>query len=431
MIQKKIAAWGRLTREIHRVEKPQDAGDLQKIVKNNAAPFLAYGMGRSYGDVCLNPEALLIETTGLNHFIHFNAENGVLSVEAGVLLKDIQALMIPRGWMLPVTPGTQLVTVGGAIANDVHGKSHHVAGAFGAHVLGFTILRTNGEILECSPVQNAELFAATIGGLGLTGFILSATLQLEKVASPWLNAENIAFESLDAFFEISQNSTDWAHSVAWIDCLNTQGRGIFMRGNFVEYEGKPPCALPLAMPFEPPFSLINPLSLKAFNLAYYNLQKAKRGVQKTHYVPFFYPLDNVQHWNRLYGPRGFYQYQSVIPFESGKDATAAMLQEIAKAGIGSFLAVLKTFGDKKSPGLLSFPMAGVTLALDFPNNGEKTEKLFANLDAIVQNAHGRLYPAKDARMPRALFEAGFPHLNDFLKWRDSGISSGLAQRLMD
>ncbi len=431
MIKEIVSSWGRLHADVHSVFYPHKIADVPTILNNKSTSFLAFGKGRSYGDVCLNPEGALINTTALDRFIHFDSQTGVLKCEAGVLLKDIQAFFIPQGWMLPVTPGTQFVTVGGAIANDVHGKSHHVCGTFGAHVLAFDLLRSNGETLHCTPTSNSPYFAATIGGLGLTGIITTATLQLQKTPGAWLKTENIAFKSLDEFFELSQSSTEWAHTVAWIDCLNTQGRGIFMRGNFVAHDEVPRKNLTLAMPFTPPFSMVNALSLRAFNMAYYTLMQAKKGECLTHYVPFFYPLDNVRQWNRLYGPKGFYQYQSVVPPASAKEATAAMLQSIAQSGTGSFLAVLKTFGNQPSPGLLSFPFEGTTLALDFPNLNDKTENLFTNLDAIVQNAGGRLYPAKDARMPRTMFHQTYPQLNEFLKWRDKGFSSDLFRRLME
>ncbi len=429
-IHQKITSWGRLNHQEHRVAYPADVAQLNKTILNNPQPFLPYGMGRSYGDVCLNPQALLIHNRHFNHLIHFDSQTGVLTCEAGVLLKEIQEIFIPQNWSLPVTPGTQLVSVGGAIANDVHGKSHHLNGTFGAHVLSLVLMRSNGEQIECSLQKNADLFRATIGGLGLTGFIIQACLQLEKIPGAWLESENIPFETLDDFFELSQNSSSWAHSVAWIDCLNKEGKGIFMRGNFVPEEVGKPRTLSLSVPFSAPFSLINKLSLKVFNQTYYHLQKHKKGRRFVHYVPFFYPLDNVHHWNRLYGPKGFYQYQSVIPPQNAKQATQEMLKAIADSHTGSFLAVLKTFGNAPACGLLSFPQEGTTLALDFPNEGEKTQKLFERLDSIVFQANGRLYPAKDARMPRALFEAGFKELNTFTQFRDEGFSSAFSRRLM-
>lgn len=430
---RQVSSWGRLDAPAHRVIRLTDPEKLPEQLRSGPFPGLAYGMGRSYGDVCLNPDNSLWETAGLDHFVAFDDHSGLLVCEAGVLLRDIQQLTLPRGWMLPVTPGTQLVTVGGAIANDVHGKNHHLHGTFGEHVRRLTLVRTDGTTLECGPDQQADWFAATVGGLGLTGVIVRAELQLRRVAGPWLETEALPFESLEAFFSLADHSVaDWEHTVSWIDCMASgHTRGVFMRGRPSAAEGRRrPRTRMLRMPFVPPVSLVNALSLRPFNQLYYLLNTRRRGRTLTHYEPFFYPLDNLLDWNRMYGPRGFYQYQSVVPQDAGLEATKALLAEIARAGEGSFLAVLKTFGEREPPGMLSFPQAGVTLALDFPNRGERTRSLLARLDAIVLEARGRLYAAKDARMPRTLFEAGYPRLPEFLHYRDPGISSGLSRRLL-
>jgi FAD/FMN-containing dehydrogenase len=398
----------------------------------NSALGIAYGMGRSYGDVCLNPNGVLWNTTGLDRFISFNEDSGRLICEAGVLLRDIQHLTIPRGWILPVTPGTQLITVGGAIANDVHGKNHHVLGSFGDHIRRLTLLRTDGEVIKCGPQLREEWFSATVGGIGLTGFILTAEIQLSRVSGPWLDFETIPYANLSEFFELADESeTNWEHTVSWIDCISGGGRGLFMRANPSNVDQRPePKDRKLTMSFVPPVSLVNSLTLRPLNTAYYNLKKWQAGRSIVHYEPFFYPLDNLHEWNRMYGPKGFYQYQSVVPRTGGQEAIQAMLREIARSGEGSFLAVLKTFGDKEPIGMLSFPRFGVTLALDFPNKGVRTKKLFKRLDAIVCEAGGRIYLAKDALMPRSLFEAGYPKLAEFLPYRDSGISSAMSRRLM-
>jgi FAD/FMN-containing dehydrogenase len=398
----------------------------------NSAPGLAYGMGRSYGDVCLNPDGLLWLTTGLDRFIAFDAQSGRLRCEAGVLLKDIQQLLIPRGWMLPVTPGTQFVTVGGAIANDIHGKNHHAAGSFGDHVQRIVLARTDGTVITCGPDLQPQWFAATVGGMGLTGVITEADIQLRKVAGPWLTVETLPYENLDQFFQLADDSeARWEHTVSWIDCLAASGRGIFMRANSVAVDRPlPKTAHKRSVPFVPPVSLINAYSLRPFNTLYFNLKKRQAGHSIQHYQPFFYPLDNLLQWNRIYGPQGFFQYQSVVPRAQGTDAVAAMLREISRSGEGSFLAVLKTFGERQAPGMMSFPQPGVTLALDFPNKNAQTHRLFERLDAIVREAGGRIYMAKDARMPRDLFESGYPRLPEFLNFRDPGISSALSRRLI-
>lgn len=394
---------------------------------------LAYGMGRSYGDVSLNPNGVLWNTTGLDHFIEFDEGSGRLVCEAGVLLRDIQRLVIPRGWILPVTPGTQLITVGGAIANDVHGKNHHVLGSFGDHVQRIRLVRTDGTTIECGPLLQSDWFAATVGGLGLTGIIVEAEIQLRRVAGPWLVTETVPYTSLDEFFRFADDSeTDWEHTVSWIDCISRgAGRGVFMRANPAGVVDRTePKGRKLTMPVVPPFSLVNRLSLRPFNVAYFNLKKLQAGRAVSHYESFFYPLDNLLEWNRMYGPRGFFQYQSVVPREGGEEAVKAMLGEIARSGEGSFLAVLKTFGNRQPVGMMSFPRPGVTLALDFPNKGTRTLRLFERLDSIVRESGGRIYMAKDARMPRDIFEAGYPRLDEFLKYRDPGITSGLSRRLM-
>ena len=428
-MRKEISSWGRLSASLHDLI-PLNHGD--NLNSDRANKGLAFGNGRSYGDVCLNPDGILWATQGLDRFIAFDIAEGLLTCEAGVLLRDIQRLIVPHGWMLPVTPGTQLITVGGAIANDVHGKNHHVKGSFGDHVQSLHLLRTGGELIICGPTEQVPWFQATVGGMGLTGVISRATLQLRRVGGPWLETESEPFTNLAAFFDLADASeANWEHTVSWIDCLNQNGRGVFMRGNHVNVQNGPlPKSGTLNVPFIPPMSLVNTLSLRPFNWIYYELQARKRVSSLTHYEPFFHPLDNVNNWNRIYGPHGFYQYQSVIPRSNGKEAVLEMLKTISKSGEGSFLAVLKTFGNQESQGMMSFPMPGVTLALDFPNKGAKTKALLRSLDDIVRFSRGRIYAAKDACMPRDLFEQGYPRLNEFLKYRDPGISSAMSRRLM-
>ena len=427
-----VSSWGRLASPEHELRVLSDPSRVAAQLRA-ARPGLAHGLGRSYGDVGLNPGGVLWQATGLDKFIGFDAASGILACEAGVTLRDIQRMALPRGWMLSVTPGTQFVTVGGAIANDVHGKNHHAAGSFGDHVRRLTLVRTDGTTIECGPDLAPLWFAATVGGAGLTGVITRAELQLRPAAGPWLDTDTIPFVRLDEFFRLADASqADWEYTVSWIDCLSRQGRGIFMRAN-------PAPALPgriepapraRRMPFTPPVSLVNALSLRLLNTAYSAANRWRAGPGTAHYGSFFYPLDHLYEWNRMYGPRGFYQYQSVVPRAAGADAVAAMLGEIAGNGDGSFLAVLKTFGERAAPGMLSFAQPGVTLALDFPNRGERTARLFERLDAIVREAGGRIYLAKDARMPRTLFEAGYPRLAEFQAYRDPGISSALSRRLM-
>ncbi len=424
-----LSSWGRLEDSEHQVQLLFDREQVHNQIKST--PGIAYGMGRSYGDVCLNPGGVVWKTTGLNRLISFNEHTGELICEAGVLLQDIQRIFVSRGWVLPVTPGTQLVTVGGAIANDVHGKNHHQKGSFGNHICWIKLIRTDGQAITCSINQQPGWFTATVGGLGLTGIIIEAAIQLVPVKSPWLETETIPYDNLNEFFQLTEESVkDWEYTVSWVDCNSEKGRGLFLRGNFIESNLPLPHKKKKTVPFVPPFSLINKTSLSVFNYLYFNIKKMSSRRQIIDYESFLYPLDNLLEWNRIYGPRGFFQYQTVVPFANGIEAIQVMLKEVAYSGEGSFLTVLKTFGDRPSLGMLSFPRPGITLAIDFPNRGRDSLKLFERLDAIVAEVKGRLYPAKDARMPRTLFEAGYPRLNEFLKYRDPGISSALSRRLL-
>ncbi|MBW7900844.1 MAG: FAD-binding oxidoreductase [Rhodocyclaceae bacterium] len=422
-----FSAWGRLgwppAAEILRL--PSRSAPLPAT----AGTLLPYGNGRSYGDVCLNPGGALLAMRGLDRFIAFDADTGVLVCEAGALLADILDVCVPRGWFLPVTPGTRHVTVGGAIANDVHGKNHHAAGSFGAHLRAFELLRSDGSRRRCAPDENPAWFAATVGGLGLTGVVTWAELQLRRIAGNAVAVRNTRFTGLDAFFALNAEAErQHEYAVAWIDCLAKTPRGVLIAGDHAATDLPAPRG-ERNLPLTPPFSLINETSLRAFNAVYYGKPWPAR--ETVHHRPYFYPLDAVGRWNRLYGPRGFYQYQSAVPPAAAAAATAEMLAAIAESGQGSFLAVLKNFGERPSPGLLSFPMAGTTLALDFPNRGAATLSLFERLDAIVLAAGGRLYPAKDARMPAATFRAGYPRLAEFSSFVDPKLSSGFWRRVME
>ncbi|MEY2700689.1 MAG: hypothetical protein RIQ52_1444 [Pseudomonadota bacterium] len=433
----RLSAWGRLDAPSHRLVA-FDARDQGRaaLALGSGEYGLAFGMGRSYGDVCLNPDGVLWQMRGMDRCLAFDPLTGDLHCESGILLRDIQRIFVPMGWMLPVTPGTQLVTLGGAIANDVHGKNHHKAGTFGHHVRHLRLLRTDGEVIECGPELQRSWFEATVGGLGLTGVMTDAVVRLQKIPGPWLDTEVEVYPDLDAFFALSQQAeTDWTHTVSWVDCMSRQGvRGVFMRGRFSPHSEQTVLGdtgkKGMTVPFTPPFALFNRLTLRPMNAAYYHLHKHRTGSARSHYIPYFYPLDNLQEWNRIYGPRGFYQYQCVIPGVHGRDVVNALMTAIRQAGEGSFLAVLKTFGALPSLGMLSFPREGVTLALDFPNRGKVTQQLFARLDAIVLEAGGRLYPAKDARMSSAMFEAGYDRIQQFHTFRDPGIRSGFSCRVM-
>jgi FAD/FMN-containing dehydrogenase len=412
--------------------------DRAKALPRFSGTALPYGNGRSYGDSCLNPDGNLLHARGLDRFIEFNPATGVLRCEAGATLAEIIDLVLPQGWFLPVTPGTRYVTVGGAIANDVHGKNHHRTGSFGHHVRAFELLRSDDSRRICTPIEAEDWFSASIGGLGLTGLITWAELQLRRVPGPILETENIRFGSLDEFFALSTLSADsHEYGVAWIDCLArgpARGRGHFTRADhapaLAEERPKAP-GRGLAMPLTPPFSLVNKLSLRPFNSLYYWKQPVLHRRRVSHLLPFFYPLDGIREWNRIYGPAGFLQYQCVLPPSVARDGIAALLDEIARSGTGSFLAVLKEFGTRSSPGILSFPRPGTTLALDFPNTGAEVFRLLDRLDRIVDEAGGAIYPAKDARMSAASFQRAYPRWRDFSDYLDPRFSSGFWRRVTE
>ena len=399
---------------------------------------LAYGCGRSYGDCCLNGGGAIISTRWLNRIIEFDSQSGVLRCEAGLSFRDLLEFSLPRGWFLPVTPGTQFVTVGGAIANDVHGKNHHLSGTFGRYVRRFELLRSDGEVVLCSPDQNSDLFRATIAGLGLTGFIRWAEFQMKPVKGPFIEMESIKFGSLDEFFEITRSSDkDFEYTVAWLDCVSSGGefgRGIFMRGNHSEVaappgsKGKKPL---VSVPLDAPDFALSNLTVRAFNTLYYNKQFEKVKRTRSRYEPFFYPLDSVHQWNKIYGKRGFFQFQCVVPEKENNKAIREILSAIVASGKGSFLAVLKEFGEIESPGMLSFPRPGITLCLDFPNEGASTLELMRRLDTMTREAGGAMYPAKDAAMSPESFKRYFPRLEEFKKFKDPRFSSSLWRRLTE
>jgi FAD/FMN-containing dehydrogenase len=398
---------------------------------------LPFGNGRSYGDVCLNKGGLLVRTRRLDRFIEFDPASGILECESGVLLGEIIELVLPHGWFPPVAPGTALVTVGGAIANDVHGKNYHRAASFARHVLNFELCRSDGSRLVCSPVENRQWFEATAGGLGLTGLITRARLQMRRVPGPWIGGSSQRFGSLDEFFSLSnQSSGDFEYTVAWVDCFasgTALGRGIFMRGNHQPGDGpgggRDVKQTRWRVPFTPPISLVNGLSVRVLNQMYFWRGGAQRADAVWHYRPFLFPLDDILDWNRIYGPRGFFQYQCVIPDRDAPAAIRDMLRRIAGSGVGSFLSVLKSFGASPALGLLSFARPGTTLALDFPNHGQRTLKLLETLDEITREAGGAVYPAKDARMSAASFQQYFPAWRRFSEFIDPQFSSSFWRRV--
>ncbi|TVP90330.1 MAG: FAD-binding oxidoreductase [Thioalkalivibrio sp.] len=428
-------SWNRLPQVRH--ARLIDWRDRDAALPVSATPVLAWGNGRSRGDVCLNDGGTLLLTGGMDRLIAFDRVSGVLECETGLTLGDALRFCMPQGWMLPVVPGTQFVTVGGAIANDVHGRNHHHAGNFGRHVLSIELARSTGERVRVGPDREPELFAATVGGLGLTGLMTHVRLQLVPVSNAFLLTENVAFRHLDEFWELDARlGSHWPYTVARIDGLargSRLGRGVFLAGRHA-----PPqpagVRLPLwrdasrSVPLDLPSWMLNRYSVRALN-SMYRWVAGRRGRRLQHYQTALFPLDRVQDWNRLYGRSGFFSYQCVLPHASARDGIRTLLRRTAASGQGSFLATLKTFGELPSPGMLSFPRPGVTLALDFLNHGSRTQRLLSDLDDVVAGAGGALYPAKDARMSVTMFRRGFPQWERFAGFVDPAFSSTFWRRI--
>ncbi|WP_349365216.1 MAG: FAD-binding oxidoreductase [Roseitalea porphyridii] len=403
---------------------------LAGIAEAAPASLLPFGNGRSYGDSCHNDAGLIADMRGLDRIVAFDPDTGLLEAEAGVMLHAIIDHCAPHGFFLPVTPGTRFVTLGGAVANDVHGKNHHARGTFGCHVESLELVRADGRH-RLSRTENPALFGATIGGMGLTGFITRVRLKMMKVGALDVIERLTPFATLGDYFDRA-GAADAAneYAVAWLDQLHGE-RGVLMAANHAEGGGfgtgshRPR----LSVPFELPVSALNGLSLRAFNAAFHAAKVRRAGAERrTAWQSYFYPLDAVGHWNRLYGPAGLFQHQSAIPFETAREAIPAMLAASRKAGQASFLTVLKRFGTIASPGLMSFPRPGYTLTLDFPNRGRSTRALLATLDAITVEAGGRVNPYKDARMSAATFAASFPHWAELEALRDPAICSDFWRR---
>lgn len=435
---KQLLSWGRYPHHPqtpHPAQWPEDVSQaLVDIATVGHGAALAFGCGRSYGDACLAESGHVVAMQTMNRVLAADWETGVVLAQAGLTLAELIRIALPRGWFLPVTPGAKFVTLGGAVANDVHGKNHHVMGTFGRHVRHLVMHRSDEGVTLCSLFEKPDLFAATVGGLGLTGVILAVELQLRRVVTSEIEQHSIKFGELDEFFELSkEHDSSHEYTVAWIDCLASgkqTGRGHYIAGNHAQ---KGPIELAtsgrLSMPIDPPFSLVNSFSLRAFNTLYYHRQRKKEVASLVGYDPFFYPLDRLQQWNRMYGRAGFQQYQCVVPQQYGREVIRAVMQQISKSGTGSFLAVLKQCGELASPGLLSFPLHGVSLALDFPQRDQVNERLFKKLDALVHEAGGRLYPAKDAQMSATHFKQAYPQWERIEALRDPQLLSQFWKRV--
>lgn len=439
----KLSGWGRYPVTDCRVERFGGQRNLPDLLQRTPT-LIARGNGRSYGDAAVNTD-LTLSMLGADRILGFDSQTGLLQCEAGVLLDDILRTFVPRGWFPPVVPGTRFVTVGGLIAADVHGKNHHHAGTFGAHVESLTLAVASGEVLECSRTANADLLRATIGGMGLTGLILSAAFRMLPIETAYVLQEVLPAGNLDEAMAQFEASRDWPYSVAWLDTLaggRALGRGLVMRGRPLERRALPaPLARDplraapgrlLTVPCDAPSALLNRVSIGMFNALYYRLGRARGAARPVHFEPFFFPLDRIGAWNRLYGRRGFVQYQCVLPKAESR-GIAALLARIADAGQGSFLAVLKLLGPGRA-GLLSFPMEGYTLALDFPLR-DGTLALLDTLDAVTHAHGGRVYLAKDACCTPERVRQGYPEWDAFSAVRAAAagpaprFASGLSQRL--
>lgn len=435
-------SWGNFFKKKQKIVKVTEqtvASTLSSLQQNQT--YLPYGMGRSYGDSCLNSHGMLLETSSMRKFISFDEKTGVLHCESGVTLLDILKTFVPKGWFLPVTPGTSYVTVGGAIANDVHGKNHHTQGTFGHFVESMTLYRSDGEMMECSPTQHKDYFKATIGGLGLTGLIVDAKIKLQKIENAYIEQTTVKMKNVVHFLELSKESMSKGddYIVSWVDCTSCcegkVGQGYFITGNNIPQRDGASLRRPFAetawlnIPIALPFSFINKWSIKAFNKSYLMKQTAEKQTKKVHFYPFFYPLDGILNWNKLYGSKGFVQYQCVFPLEGAEKTLHALFTAIAQSQQGSFLTVLKVMGEKKSLGLLSFARSGVTFAIDFPFKGKETTLLLEELDQIIIAAGGALYPAKDSRMSKEMFQQSFPQWEKMKAFKDPKISSDFWRRV--
>jgi decaprenylphospho-beta-D-ribofuranose 2-oxidase len=435
-----LSGWGRYPVESCELERPERYADLRPTTDT----LIARGQGRSYGDASLNENGRVILTERINRMLELDAKLGILRAEAGVTLAEILPVIVKQGWFLPVTPGTKFVSLGGCVAADVHGKNHHHEGGFAEYVLGIELILADGTRKTCSVTENEDIFWATVGGMGLTGIIGEVTLQLIPIQTSQMMVSNHAADNIGHLFQLLQDpALDDRYSVAWIDCLATGdqlGRGIAMFGHHAsaaEYKSDKPLASKpkrtRSLPFDFPAMALNPLTIGAFNKLYYYRESRKLTPFLADYDSYFYPLDAIGKWNRMYGKRGFVQYQCVIPDLTALEGMTALLKELSGSRRASFLAVLKRMG-AKGKGLLSFPLAGYTLALDLPIRDKGLFSLLDKLDKIVLQHGGRVYLAKDARLSAESFQAMYPRHEEWLRIKTEidpqhRFSSSLSRRL--
>jgi decaprenylphospho-beta-D-ribofuranose 2-oxidase len=418
-MKKQIANWGNYPVIESNEESFAFSEQLRELLSRDEN-FIPRGNGRCYGDASLASNT--ISTLKFDKILYFDRVTGIFECQSGLTLDQILEVIVPAGWFLPVTPGTKFITVGGAVASDVHGKNHHIEGSFSNHILDMEIVLASGQSLTCSPDINSDLFEASCGGMGLTGIISRIKFRLKKIETSFIRQKQIKAGNLDELIRLFEEYKHYTYSVAWIDCLKKGphfGRSILMLGEHAsvqelgEKQKKNPLQLPgkkqINFPFSLPSWVLNTFTVKAFNFLFYAKNLKKEINQLIGYEPFFYPLDAILHWNRGYGKKGFVQYQFVLPLEAEK-GLEEILHRISNKGMGSFLAVLKVFGKQES--IISFPREGYTLALDFPVKAGLLEFL-DELDQVVLRYGGRLYMSKDARMKPEILRQGYPGLKEF------------------
>ena len=446
-IEQKLTGWGRYSSSKGRVYRPEKLALAASIIKSQEQlSLVGRGQGRSYGDAALNLDQGLLLTQRLNRFLSFDPTTGCLECEAGVTLEEILRVFVPRGWFLPVTPGTKFASIGGCVACDVHGKNHHKDGSLGNSIEVIELLQSQGEVVRCSRVEQPELFWATIGGMGMTGLIVSVKFRLWPIETAYIKVDYERAANLEeAVGLIEEGDTGYDYSVAWMDCVaggKSLGRSVLIRGNHADISELRPelAAAPLRLPprsswnlpVDLPAFILNPFSLRVFNSLYFGRSSRAKASMVLDYDRFFYPLDTVRQWNRMYGSRGFLQYQCVIPAENSLTALTAVLKQLRSSGCTSFLGVLKRFGSGN--GYLSFPLQGFTLSLDFPMRGERLLTCLEQIDDLVIRNGGRVYLAKDARLSSRSFRQMY---SDFPRWQQikrevdpsNRFSSDLSRRL--
>ena len=415
--RKKISGWGLYPQIDAEISAANFTSDLMQHSPSDT--FIPQGNRRSYGDACLANH--VISTLPLNHFLEFDQNRGLIKCEAGITINDILLFIIPHGFFLPVTPGTKNPTIGGCLAADIHGKNHHKEGSIANFTKEFELVLTDGTKVRCSRTEETELFWATLGGMGLTGTIYSATLSLKKITSSYIKTRILKIKNLDSlcdYFTMAQY--EQTYSVAWIDTLSNElGKSLLMLGEHVDHTKiKNSTKLTLHsqkewnIPFFFPTFALNYLSMKIFNTIFYNKQVRSDRSTIIHYDPYFYPLDSIGSWNRVYGRKGFLQYQFVVPFDGGQDIMRSFLKKTSERGMLSFLSILKTLGNE-SGGLLSFPKPGYTLALDIPLKNKNIIGFLSGLTKEITRGGGRIYLAKDAIISKDDFNYMYPKFKDF------------------